>query len=111
MTGHTVKRCYKKHGFPPGWIQGYKSKNKQQTAAAIMNNTDLGITHEQLHKLISVLQNSSAQSSGSSPQPSGSSPNLTAATTLTPNFRELHTNVNLPTGQCIAVQHIGEASV
>ncbi|XP_019198085.1 PREDICTED: uncharacterized protein LOC109191867 [Ipomoea nil] len=28
MSGHTVEKCFKKHGYPPGWIPGYKSKNK-----------------------------------------------------------------------------------
>ncbi|XP_019171217.1 PREDICTED: uncharacterized protein LOC109166783 [Ipomoea nil] len=28
MLGHTIEKCYKKHGYPPGWIAGYKSKNK-----------------------------------------------------------------------------------
>lgn len=46
------------HGYPPGWVlSGYKSKGKQQINAAIADNEgDLGITPEQLHKIISILQ-------------------------------------------------------
>ncbi|XP_031127624.1 uncharacterized protein LOC116029720 [Ipomoea triloba] len=29
MLGHTIEKCYKKHGYPPGWVAGYKTKNKQ----------------------------------------------------------------------------------
>lgn len=29
MSRHTIDKCYKKHGYPAGWIPGYKSKNKQ----------------------------------------------------------------------------------
>ncbi|XP_019172610.1 PREDICTED: uncharacterized protein LOC109168019 [Ipomoea nil] len=29
MIGHTIEKCYKKHGYPLGRIPGYKSKNRQ----------------------------------------------------------------------------------
>ncbi|XP_019162024.1 PREDICTED: uncharacterized protein LOC109158594 [Ipomoea nil] len=86
MTGHTVVRCYKKHGFPPSSVQGYKSRSKQPVTASVLNNSDLGITSEQLQKLILVLQNQPTQPSGSS------SSNLAAAIALTPKFDELHTD-------------------
>ncbi|XP_019186504.1 PREDICTED: uncharacterized protein LOC109181209 [Ipomoea nil] len=38
MSGHTVEKCYKKHGYPPGWIPGFKSKGKQQQSAAVVAN-------------------------------------------------------------------------
>ncbi|XP_031095197.1 uncharacterized protein LOC115999489 [Ipomoea triloba] len=28
MSGHTVDKCFKKHGYPPGWIPGYKTRGK-----------------------------------------------------------------------------------
>ncbi|XP_019163539.1 PREDICTED: uncharacterized protein LOC109159886 [Ipomoea nil] len=55
MTGHTIEKCYKKHGYPPGWIPGYKSKGKQQ-AAAVSLNSDGIVTTDQIQKLISLLQ-------------------------------------------------------
>ncbi|XP_019150566.1 PREDICTED: uncharacterized protein LOC109147362 [Ipomoea nil] len=43
MVGHTVEKCYKKHGYPPRWIPSYKSKGKQlvMAAAASLENTIL----------------------------------------------------------------------
>ncbi|XP_019173287.1 PREDICTED: uncharacterized protein LOC109168886 [Ipomoea nil] len=38
MMGHTIDKCYKKHGYPPGWVPGFKSKMKQQTAAPVMTD-------------------------------------------------------------------------
>ncbi|XP_031124211.1 uncharacterized protein LOC116026925 [Ipomoea triloba] len=49
MTGHTIEKCYKKHGYPPGWIPGFKSKGKQQLGAATTNT-------EQIQNLITLLQ-------------------------------------------------------
>ncbi|XP_019157166.1 PREDICTED: uncharacterized protein LOC109153757 [Ipomoea nil] len=64
-TRHSIEKCYKKHGYPPGWIPGYKSKNKQNTFAAAVDtgsttNVDsmanLGITAEQMQKFIALFQ-------------------------------------------------------
>ncbi|XP_019184520.1 PREDICTED: uncharacterized protein LOC109179481 [Ipomoea nil] len=65
MLGHTVEKCYKKHGFPPGWIPGYKSKGKQtqQTQDSQQNSSacasqiaDVGISADQFQKLLVMLQ-------------------------------------------------------
>ncbi|XP_019179631.1 PREDICTED: uncharacterized protein LOC109174856 [Ipomoea nil] len=143
MTGHTIDKCYKKHCYPRWWIPGFKSKGKQQGSSALTG--DLGISSEQLQKIISILQ----------PQNNASlSPGTSAAVSLIPSFKEMrsddkgkyHTNlinslsicqsswildsgatnhivcsmdffvdhykatgvnVNLPTGQIIEVEHIG----
>ncbi|XP_019188880.1 PREDICTED: uncharacterized protein LOC109183150 [Ipomoea nil] len=55
MTGHTVEKCYKKHGYPSGWIPGFKSKGKQQIAAATSIDSSGNVTSDQLQKLISLL--------------------------------------------------------
>ncbi|XP_019177669.1 PREDICTED: uncharacterized protein LOC109172881 [Ipomoea nil] len=79
ITGHTVDKCYKKHGYPPGWIPGYKSKMKQQSVAPVVSNsTDLGISSDQFQKLMIALQNQMGQ------QPTSSS--ATAAVSLIPKF-------------------------
>ncbi|XP_019190499.1 PREDICTED: uncharacterized protein LOC109184958 [Ipomoea nil] len=60
--GHTIEKCYKKHGFPPGWIPGYKSKDKQaqETQPASVNQVgDVGLTAEQFQRLVSLLQSQS----------------------------------------------------
>lgn len=38
MTDHIIEKCYKKHGYPPGWIPRYKSKGKQPVSVATMNS-------------------------------------------------------------------------
>ena len=32
FPGHTIEKCYKLHGYPPGCIPEYKSKSKPQTS-------------------------------------------------------------------------------
>ncbi|XP_019178311.1 PREDICTED: uncharacterized protein LOC109173526 [Ipomoea nil] len=80
MNGHTVDKCYKKHGYPLGWVPGFKSKAKQSMNVATGSSsiTDLGITSDQIQKLISLLQN----------QPVKPSSNTSAAITLIPEFKE-----------------------
>lgn len=99
MTGHTVEKCYKKHGYPPGWIPGYKSKGKQiQTgvSAAVSGNAnqkyvssgqveaDLNLSNEQIQKLISMLQLQVGQNSSSSPTAASVS---VMSSGLVPNFK------------------------
>ncbi|XP_019184799.1 PREDICTED: uncharacterized protein LOC109179759 [Ipomoea nil] len=62
MNGHTIDKCYKKHGFPPGWIQGYKTKNRQSqdtqqnVNSSISQSDDIGLSLDQFKKLLSLLQ-------------------------------------------------------
>ncbi|XP_019196007.1 PREDICTED: uncharacterized protein LOC109189835 [Ipomoea nil] len=82
MNGHTIDKCYKKHGFPPGWISGFKSKGKQgavmsNNAVENSGNSGNASTVDQLQKLISLLQAQAGQSSGT---------NATAAVSLVPSF-------------------------
>ncbi|XP_019195717.1 PREDICTED: uncharacterized protein LOC109189562 [Ipomoea nil] len=68
MTGHTVDKCYMKHGYPRDGLPGYKSKGEQQqTTVAVMNMGDQRITSEQLQKIISILQPQASQTSGQAP--------------------------------------------
>lgn len=85
MTGHTIDKCYKKHGYPPGWVPGYKSKTKQQnTTSAVNNMSDLGVSTDQFQKLMHALQSQMGQPSTS---------NTTAAISLVPNFKEENNEV------------------
>ncbi|XP_019157471.1 PREDICTED: uncharacterized protein LOC109154047 [Ipomoea nil] len=80
MNGHTVEKCYKKHGFPPEWVQGYKSKNRQvqdsqqnfSSGFGGLNHSvnevgDIGLSPDQFKRLMSLLQtqNQGSQSSTS----------------------------------------------
>lgn len=66
MTGHAVEKCYKKHGYPHGWVQGYKSRGKQQSVATTTSNEVVSTTNEQLQKLITLLQAQMGQNQSSS---------------------------------------------
>ncbi|XP_019157727.1 PREDICTED: uncharacterized protein LOC109154377 [Ipomoea nil] len=71
MNGHTVEKCYKKHGYPPGWIPGYKARNRQSQEAQQSANSlaqqsansftsqsaDLGLTTDQFQRLMNFMQN------------------------------------------------------
>ncbi|XP_019150232.1 PREDICTED: uncharacterized protein LOC109147051 [Ipomoea nil] len=63
MLGHTIEKCYKKHGYPPGWVAGYKSINKQgqdnqqETSVSVNQVGDIGLSNDQFQRLISLLQN------------------------------------------------------
>lgn len=56
MSDHKIDKCYKKHGYPLGWVPGYKSKERQiqnqnQTSQASVSTVsqfrDLGISNDQ----------------------------------------------------------------
>ncbi|XP_019157978.1 PREDICTED: uncharacterized protein LOC109154699 [Ipomoea nil] len=98
MTDHTIEKCYKKHGYPPGWVPGYKSKGKQQAIAATASQ-EASITHEQLQKLMSMLQN---QMGNNLPSPT------TAAVTLIPKFNEAESQKE---GKYYPTTHINSVSL
>ncbi|XP_019179606.1 PREDICTED: uncharacterized protein LOC109174828 [Ipomoea nil] len=83
MSGHTIDKCYKKQGYPPGWVPGYKSKAKQQSTTAMSSTNDLGFSFKQMQKMLSYLQTQVGQSG-----PSNSS--MSAACSLSPKFDESH---------------------
>lgn len=84
MSGHTVGKCFKKHGYPLGWIPGYKTKGKHIAGPgpANMESALSGATAGQMEKLISLLQAQMGQSSSSK---------TTAAVSLVPRFEEENT--------------------
>ncbi|XP_019179910.1 PREDICTED: uncharacterized protein LOC109175115 [Ipomoea nil] len=83
MSGHTVDKCFKKHGYPPGWIPGYKSKGKQAAAVNLqsgsLDSLPAVATADQMEKLISLLQTQIGQSSNTK---------TSAAVTMVPNFNQ-----------------------
>ncbi|XP_019164275.1 PREDICTED: uncharacterized protein LOC109160431 [Ipomoea nil] len=72
MLGHTIEKCYKKHGYPPSWVAVYKSKNKQVQEVQQLSNTsvnqvgDIGLSNDQFQRLLSLLQGQNKGSQGSS---------------------------------------------
>ncbi|XP_019189879.1 PREDICTED: uncharacterized protein LOC109184338 [Ipomoea nil] len=83
MSGHTIDKCYKKHGYPPGWIPGFKSKGKQQQSVAALTDTtgDSGSISEQLQKILLLLQNQIGQTSNTK---------ASAAVSRMPNFNNFN---------------------
>ncbi|XP_019171419.1 PREDICTED: uncharacterized protein LOC109166975 [Ipomoea nil] len=69
MSGHTVEKCFKKHGYPPGWIPGYKSRNRQSQDAqnnAVNQIGDIGLSAEQFQRLVSLLHGQNQEKPASS---------------------------------------------
>ncbi|XP_019167273.1 PREDICTED: uncharacterized protein LOC109163006 [Ipomoea nil] len=98
MIGHTIERCYKKHGYPLGWIPGYKTKNKQtqnlgntisayvitnQPTTSTGQDIGIGISSEQFQKLVSMIQNKVGHTV----------PNTSTAATVTTTAFGLTTNL------------------
>ncbi|XP_019157951.1 PREDICTED: uncharacterized protein LOC109154674 [Ipomoea nil] len=90
MIGHTIEKCYKKHGFPPGWIPGYKSKGKQY-ANATTAQLEQSFTPQQIQGLISLLDRKGhKQQSNSAAVHNQQSTN--AVVYLVPNFNSMKSN-------------------
>lgn len=109
MNGHTVERCYKKHGYPPGWVPGYKSKarqasNQAQPSTAVVgsgqDNADIGLSSNQFQKLMAMVQSQMKQ------QPSIAatvSLQSTSAPKPTPSFTEA---ADTAEGRCTLATHV-----
>lgn len=95
MLGHTIEKCYKKHGYPPGWVAGYKTKSKQSQdiqqglSASVSQANEIGLSVEQFHKLMSLVQN---QNKGN--QASSSAVMTVANSGLKPDFKNTMENHN-----------------
>ncbi|XP_019155033.1 PREDICTED: uncharacterized protein LOC109151887 [Ipomoea nil] len=63
MNGHTIEKCYKKNGYAPSWVTGYKSKNKQSqemqqpSTSSVNHISDTGLSVDQFQRLLTLLQN------------------------------------------------------
>lgn len=73
VLGHTVDRCYKLHGYPPGY-RNQKGNSTPSTAAAKTKISPVpGFTTEQCQILLNMLQShlTTAKVDSDSPSPSG----------------------------------------
>ncbi|KAF9673562.1 hypothetical protein SADUNF_Sadunf10G0037000 [Salix dunnii] len=55
ISGHTVDKCYKVHGFPPGY-KFTKGKNAFPSVQQVSGTPQLPITYEQCQQLLSMLK-------------------------------------------------------
>ncbi|XP_019179261.1 PREDICTED: uncharacterized protein LOC109174480 [Ipomoea nil] len=62
-TGHTEDKCYKKHGYPPGWRpksknQGYASANQTQGSSTHQqtNSSGVSFTHDDFARFLEFMQ-------------------------------------------------------
>ncbi|XP_042942705.1 uncharacterized protein LOC122276877 [Carya illinoinensis] len=60
ISGHTVDRCYKIHGYPPNYKFRDKTKGVNATANAVQNTdlTSLSLTTDQCQQLLALLKTS-----------------------------------------------------
>uniref|UniRef100_A0A2N9F6C1 Retrotransposon Copia-like N-terminal domain-containing protein n=1 Tax=Fagus sylvatica TaxID=28930 RepID=A0A2N9F6C1_FAGSY len=73
ITGHIVEKCYKIHGYPPGYKSRARLAANQVTASTVGHydgnthgNASLPITSEQCHQLISFLNSQMANEASTS---------------------------------------------
>jgi hypothetical protein len=69
ITGHTMEKCYRLHGFPPGF-QFNKGKNAPSAANQVSSETkseipQLPITYDQCQQLMNMFKPSSSETSSS----------------------------------------------
>ncbi|XP_057954676.1 uncharacterized protein LOC131148773 [Malania oleifera] len=75
ISGHTIAKCYRLHGFPPGFKFTKSKKENISGNQVISDNPSLPFTQEQCTQLLALLQPSPPSSSalGASTIPNGSS--------------------------------------
>ncbi|XP_031112016.1 uncharacterized protein LOC116015990 [Ipomoea triloba] len=125
MIGHTIEKCFKKHGYPPGWVAGYKSKNRQQQdrqSASINQVGDIGISADQLQRLMTFIQNQNqcnqpstsaavtvSKNKMKSEFKNSATDHITCSLEYFENYHKVHgISVKLPNGETMSVTHIGE---
>ena len=54
ILGHIIEKCYKIHGYPPGYIPCYKQKQKSQYANAMVNQLSNLATPSSVDKVIKI---------------------------------------------------------
>ncbi len=51
MLGHTIEKCYKVHGYPPGFKPKGKfneqSRGQQSSYKLVVDQTDLNVAHDE----------------------------------------------------------------
>ncbi|KAL4285046.1 hypothetical protein GQ457_16G030870 [Hibiscus cannabinus] len=74
LLGHTKEKCYKLHGYPPGYVSRSKNQVAHSNAAVDVTGTD-SLSTQQCQQLIAMLT-SQLQTASSSAVPSSSSVNF-----------------------------------
>ncbi|XP_019173253.1 PREDICTED: uncharacterized protein LOC109168726 [Ipomoea nil] len=119
MSGHTAEKCYKKHDYPPGWVQGFKSRGKQQTQigqntpsttadVSLIPTFNKEVTQGEGRHSINLHVNSVTLDSSVWILDSCATDHIACSLDL---FDDYHTVegalVNLPNGRHIAMEHVG----
>ncbi|KAL4310065.1 hypothetical protein GQ457_01G025390 [Hibiscus cannabinus] len=75
LLGHTKEKCYKLHGYPPGYVSRSKNQVAHSNAAVDVTGTD-SLSTQQCQQLIAMLTSQLQTASSSSVVPSSSSVNF-----------------------------------
>ncbi|KAL4341568.1 hypothetical protein GQ457_08G006840 [Hibiscus cannabinus] len=75
LLGHTKEKCYKLHGYPPGYVSRSKNQVAYSNAAVDVTGTD-SLSTQQCQQLIAMLTSQLQTASSSSAVPSSSSVNF-----------------------------------
>uniref|UniRef100_A0A2N9HJK3 Integrase catalytic domain-containing protein n=1 Tax=Fagus sylvatica TaxID=28930 RepID=A0A2N9HJK3_FAGSY len=134
ITGHTVDKCYKLHGYPPG----YKFKAKMHSAhqsSTVVEDPHLPFTQAQCQQLLSMLSSQASLQSSQHPVNNQVVSQESAGTSSTPHqaasaishfmsdhmvhslrkftsiTSSINTYIHLPNGEKVLATHIGTVQV
>ncbi|XP_019179232.1 PREDICTED: uncharacterized protein LOC109174448 [Ipomoea nil] len=108
--GHTIEKCYKKHGFPPGWIPGYKSKDKQaqETQPASSQSQGSHSSNNTVTLSNTGINSDSRKVAEKHNEDSGATDHITSSLDYFESHYAVHgVSVRLPNGETVDVTHIG----
>ncbi|XP_019189518.1 PREDICTED: uncharacterized protein LOC109183945 [Ipomoea nil] len=119
MTGHTIEKCYKKHGYPPGWVPDseYSLLNSKPNGAEQVQHISSCISGPNFNKENSNTEgkytdlmhiNSAYLNSYAWIIDSGATDHIVCSLEFFDNYRTVsEAKVNLPNGNHATVEHIG----
>jgi hypothetical protein len=85
ITGHIVDKCYKLHGFPPGYKSRRNTHAAKQVSVLGEPLPHLPITQAQCQQLLAMLSSQTPLSSAPSTLPSQITPSISEASPSTPH--------------------------
>uniref|UniRef100_A0A2N9G6B2 Retrotransposon Copia-like N-terminal domain-containing protein n=1 Tax=Fagus sylvatica TaxID=28930 RepID=A0A2N9G6B2_FAGSY len=112
ITGHTVEKCYKIHGYPPGYKPRGRAAANQVTTSGMGNqgSAPLSITSEQCQQLISFLNFQMSNEASTSNHQAATAIAHSPISQLVPAVTTLLNSPSLALGWSMTAQQLDEKS-
>ncbi|XP_019153543.1 PREDICTED: uncharacterized protein LOC109150021 [Ipomoea nil] len=116
MMGHTIEKCYKKHGYPPRWIPGFKSRGQSQSqnpssmtaVVSLVPKFDKAESHNEGNYSLNSHIYSVNLCASTWILDSGATDHIVCSREFFDDYHIIEgAMVNLPNGEAITVQHKG----